>query len=36
MSVSAIIFLILAGVVLFGGLFWSLSIASKANKKQNN
>ncbi|MBB6062747.1 hypothetical protein HNP65_001199 [Thermosipho japonicus] len=33
MSVSAIIFLILAGVVLFGGLFWSLSIAAKSQKK---
>lgn len=33
MSVSAIIFLVLAGVVLFGGLFWALSIAAKSSKK---
>ncbi|WP_143611030.1 MetS family NSS transporter small subunit [Thermosipho melanesiensis] len=33
MSVSAIIFMIFAGVVLFGGLFWALSIAAKSAKK---
>lgn len=33
MSGSAIFFMIFAGVVLFGGLGWSLSIAAKANKK---
>ncbi|WP_165144375.1 MetS family NSS transporter small subunit [Marinitoga sp. 38H-ov] len=33
MSGSAIFFMIFAGVVLFGGLAWSLNIASKANKK---
>ncbi|WP_143609009.1 MULTISPECIES: MetS family NSS transporter small subunit [Thermosipho] len=33
MSISAIIFMIFAGVVLFGGLFWSLSIAAKSKKK---
>jgi hypothetical protein len=36
MSISAIVFLTLAGVVLFGGLFWSLSIASKSSKKKDN
>ncbi|AEX84835.1 hypothetical protein Marpi_0391 [Marinitoga piezophila KA3] len=32
MSGSAIAFMIFAGVVLFGGLAWSLNIAAKHNK----
>ncbi|MBO8161008.1 MAG: MetS family NSS transporter small subunit [Thermosipho sp. (in: Bacteria)] len=32
MSLSAIFFMIFAGVILFGGLFWALSIAAKSKK----
>ncbi|QTA37453.1 MetS family NSS transporter small subunit [Thermosipho ferrireducens] len=33
MTAGAIVFLILAGAVLFGGLFWALGIATKSSKK---